>query len=150
MHTPRGSRSPRRRNAAMVFAALLLATPEPAIAQEAEPGPPAPAYGVPGFANVDDRRLRRQLERSVELYVTAAMADFGTTQFALSRGAREANPLIPHRALVAPVKVVAVLGVLKAEEALRRRGHDGWAGFLRWTFVAINLAAAAWNIANTP
>ena len=129
---------------------MLLLVCAPAQAQERGPGPPPPAYDVPGFESVEDRRLRRELNRSLELYVAAAMADFGTTQFALSRGAREANPLIPHRVLVGPAKAAAVLGVLKAEESLRRHGHDGWARVVRWGFVTINVGAALWNIANTP
>jgi hypothetical protein len=120
-----------------------------AVASE-QAGPPEPpplrAYDVPGFDGVDERALRRDLDRSLNLYVAAAMADFGSTNYALNRGGREANPIIAHRALVAPVKVMAVMGTLRTEEKLRRAGHDGWADVVRWGFFVLNVAAAAWNV----
>jgi hypothetical protein len=99
---------------------------------------------------VDDAPIRRALERSLELYTVAAAADFGSTHFALNRGGSEVNPLIRTRGLVAPVKAISVYAVLRIEEKLRRSRHAGWAAFLRWSFVVLNLGLATWNLATLP
>jgi len=132
----------------LLFGIASLAAAGTAAAGQVGPPEPPPlrAFDVPGFEGVDERSLRRELEHSLNLYVAAAMADFGSTNYALNRGGREANPIIAHRALVAPVKVVAVIGALRTEEKLRRAGHDGWADVVRWGFFAFNVAAAAWNV----
>jgi hypothetical protein len=94
--------------------------------------------------------MRRALERSLELYTAAAMADFGATHLALSRGGRELNPLLRRRGMIAPVKVASVWAALRIEEALRRSRHEGWARFLRWSFVVLNFGLATWNLATLP
>jgi len=150
---------PRRRSAPLrrwplALPGALLAT---ALAAEEPMGPPAPpqerarrVYTAAGFSGVDDAGLRRALERSRELYVVAAGADFATTNYALDRGGAEANPLVRRRELVVPVKVAAVWGTLRLEERLRREGHDGWARVVRWGFVVLNAGAATWNLAVAP
>lgn len=147
---------PRRAPLVAAAAALGLAAAGASAAQDPA-GPPAPPgrgelrrYEASGFSGVDDAPLRRALARSLELYTAAAAADFGSTQLALSRGGREANPLIRRRGLVAPVKALSVWAVLEIEERLRRSRHDGWARLLRWSFVAFNLGLAAWNLASLP
>jgi orotate phosphoribosyltransferase len=150
---PRPSRDVTR--VALRIAAVLLLGAAPAAAQEAgPPAPPDPAelrrFEASGFTGVDDAPIRRALERSLELYTVASAADFGSTHFALNRGGREVNPLIRQHGLVAPVKVISVYAVLRIEEKLRRSRHDGWAGFLRWSFVVLNIGLATWNLATLP
>lgn len=139
-----------------VAASVVLAAAGASVAQEPA-GPPAPPgrddlrrFEAAGFSGVDEAPIRRALERSLELYTASAAADFGSTHLALSRGGTEVNPLMRRRGLVAPVKALSVWLVLRIEERLRRSRHDGWAGLLRWSFVALNLGLATWNLATLP
>lgn len=77
----------------------------------------------------------------------AAVADIWTTELVLRQGGREANPLM-RGGLSARIGVklaVTGFGVAWADHE-RKRGNNHRAKVVRWTFVAAQLAFAAWNL----
>jgi len=84
------------------------------------------------------------------MVITSAVADLGTTEWALGRpGLHELNPLMgdpPRRAVVKTLGTIAVIG---GGRYLERHGHRNWSRGLRivvviaWSGLAVNNAVKA-------
>ncbi len=65
------------------------------------------------------------------IYSMSFAADFGTTAWAESKGAVEANPLLQNKGQRYVIGAAAVAGLTLADVELQKRGHKGWARALR-------------------
>jgi hypothetical protein len=83
------------------------------------------------------------------LLILSAGADIASTEYGISRGLYEANPLMQRR----EVRICAKAGVttvqILAANHLESSGHPGWANFVRATGISLNLAATGWNVSAT-
>jgi hypothetical protein len=79
-------------------------------------------------------------------WALGSAADFGSTQYATSRGAIEANPL--QRSLAAQIAVQsATAGVgCWGDVKLQAAGHRNWARGLRVAVLALKIGLAVHNV----
>lgn len=76
-----------------------------------------------------------------------AGADWASTEYAIKRGATEANPVMRGSAgKRAALKAGQAGFVAWAEWKLEKDGHKGWAKVVRWGVPALNFAVAAHNL----
>lgn len=78
--------------------------------------------------------------------IGASAADLFSTEFALSAGCYEANPLMRERPVRIGLKAASTVAVLAGTEHLKRHGHSRAASVLRWSVAALWASAAVWNV----
>ena len=80
------------------------------------------------------------------LIIGASLADLASTEYALSTGLEEQNPLARRRGARIALKAIATGAVLWTYRTLEKHGHHGWARFILVWSVALWAGAAAWNM----
>jgi len=80
------------------------------------------------------------------LMVVGAGADLISTEFALSRGLAEGNPLGQKRSMRIAIKSVNTAFVMYLARKLENHGHDRAARGLRYTHIGVGFGLAGWNV----
>lgn len=98
------------------------------------------AIAAPGTAQAD-----RSVGATLALYGAAIGADVASTEYALARGAREANPLLRDRGRLYAAKV-GQLAALAAIDLHLQRAAPRNARWFRRAVVLGHIGLAAWNV----
>lgn len=89
---------------------------------------------------------RVSVSKPLAIYAAAAGADYLSTRYALSVGARESNPLMRTHGSLVGWKAAQVGLLMGADIALQKRGHKGKACALRITAAVVGASLAGWNM----
>ena len=84
--------------------------------------------------------------QEIAVQTLAGAVDLGSTEWALSKGAREGNGIVADRRVRIGMKGATVFAMAGTSYVLERRGHKGAARVVRWGAVGVQVVVGALNV----